>query len=980
MKMKKKLLNGCIAFACILGCILSLLYIPDNVDAKAVPRKLVMNKSRIVIEVGSKYKLKVKKTVPSKADKKVKYKSANKKIARVSSKGVVKGLKKGKTKIKVISKRNKKIRAIVKVTVRKKADVNMPVSTTAPVNVSEVPLQNTDNPAVNTSTPLPSVEPIYNPDYAKLVGRSDLTYEGLVTFSPYGMPVANGRFGGPVWEADENTLAMQLNHTDTFMFNDASANSEWDYRSGALGVLNIDFGNAVFSDELSQHLSLYDGKLSLTDKEVSVNVIADNASDAVLINIDDKRKNPSDINIDLKMTRNPIETKGKWSAISSFDIDTADNLIMLNQIFSEECDTGISTNDFYCATSVSMEVTGKDTSVSSINNQTARITVPAGAGSFTIVIGGCSSLDKSVDVVNTAYSNCMDSQGYDKVYESNKEWWKDYWSKSYVYLPSQPDFEKRRTYYMYLAGISNRGNYPSKYNGGNWIAEGDRRDWGNWYWNWNQDSLYQPLNSANHMELMQPLYIMREKCYNQYKVAAKQYWGIDSDDALFIGETSGVLGAETLPDSIVPELQKYLAGTGELTDSVREMGEKRNRFLVPWNWKFSSEPENNSVSYVSHTMVATQETAEYYWQKYEYTKDVDWLRNHAYKFIKGAAELYRNYDGFIKEDDGYYHFYRTNLHEHIWGGKDVIDDLSLARGIFAVAVKASEILGVDSELRKEWQDCLDNIAPYPQSDDEGAIGFTVDNRSGNTTWAQGLQPASLIRALEGTESPQFKMLEKFDVLNMETRDQKKDNGDFQIALNTFYDTPGYKNQFLNGEEDKNGSSRFLEDAAKLGRADELEVMFYSQYKAFFDNPNLLHDQGDYYSAEGYGTWSAAIQTALNQSLAPLPGEDTVIRVFPAWPTSWDAKYKLLAKGGFLVSSSMVDGDIQYVEITSQIGGTCRIRNPWDSDIDIYRCGVKSETVPAGNNDLLSFETAAGEDIVLVRKNDSPDKYRTAVVE
>lgn len=60
------------------------------------------------------------------------------------------------------------------------------------------------------------------------------------------------------------------------------------------------------------------------------------------------------------------------------------------------------------------------------------------------------------------------------------------------------------------------------------------------------------------MELMQPLYIMREKCYNQYKVAAKQYWGIDSDDALFIGETSGVLGAETLPDSIVPNFRNIL--------------------------------------------------------------------------------------------------------------------------------------------------------------------------------------------------------------------------------------------------------------------------------------------------------------------------------------------------------------------------------------------------------------------------------------
>lgn len=76
-------------------------------------------------------------------------------------------------------------------------------------------------------------------------------------------------------------------------------------------------------------------------------------------------------------------------------------------------------------------------------------------------------------------------------------------------------------------------------------------------------------------------------------------------------------------------------------------------------------------------------------------------------------------------------------------------------------------------------------------------------------------------------------------------------------------------------------------------------MFYSQYKAFFDNPNLLHDQGDYYSAEGYGTWSAAIQTALNQSLAPLPGEDTVIRVFPAWPTSWMRSISCLQKADSL---------------------------------------------------------------------------------
>lgn len=950
-----------------------------SAHALVKPKKIIMNKKSVTLRAGSTYKLKVKKVSPKKAKKSVRYKSKNKKIAKVSSKGVITAMKKGKTKIIVSSKANKKVRAAVKVVVKNKknTDTAPPIyNTPSPSGITVPGIAPDDTPV---PTPVQTARPVFDPEYRELVSRSDLTYDGLVTFSPYGLPVANGRFGGPVWEDNENTLSMQMNHTDMFMFNDASANSEWDYRSGTLGVLNVDFGSAVFSDSLSQRLSLYDGRLSLTDKEIAVNVIADNASDTVLISVDDKRAKPSDIHVDLKMTRSPSERKGKFSAISSFDIDDYEKCILLNQVFSEECDTGITENDYYCASSLSVRIPGADASVKSVDSQTARITIPANTGNFTIVIGGCTSMEESVGVADISYNNCIDSPGYEKVYESNKLWWKDFWSKSYVYLPSQPDFEKRRTYYMYLAGISNRGRYPSKYNGGIWIAQGDRRDWGNWYWNWNQDSLYQPLNSANHMELMEPFYTMRESCYDNYKSAAKQYWGIESDDALFIGETCGILGAEILPDDIVSDLQNYLAGTGSLTPSLKAFGERRNRNLIPWNWKYSSNPENDSVSYVSHTLVATQETAEYYWQKYEYTKDIDWLRNHAYAFIKGGAELYRNYDGFVRDDDGYYHFYRTNLHEHIWAGKDVIDDLSLARGVFAAAIKASRILNTDEALRNEWQECLDNLAPYPMSSDPDAIGFTVSNKSGKETWAQGLKPASFIRALEGTESPQFKMLEKFDVLNMETRDQGLDNGDWQIALNTFYDSPGYLNQFINSYEDKNGSSRFLEDAAKLGRADELEVMFNTQYKYFHDTPNLMWDEGDYYSAEGYGTWSAAIQTALNQSLAPAPGEDAVIRVFPAWPRSWDAKYKLLAKGGFLVSSSMTGGDVEYVEIESQLGGICRIRNPWDTNITLYRNERKAQTIQAHENDLIEFDTSKGENIVLVREGTSPEQYRTSTV-
>ena len=56
-----------------------------------------------------------------KANKKVTYKSANKKIATVSAKGVVKGVKAGKTKITITSKKNKKKKTVLKVCVKKAA-------------------------------------------------------------------------------------------------------------------------------------------------------------------------------------------------------------------------------------------------------------------------------------------------------------------------------------------------------------------------------------------------------------------------------------------------------------------------------------------------------------------------------------------------------------------------------------------------------------------------------------------------------------------------------------------------------------------------------------------------------------------------------------------------------------------------------------------------------------------------------------------
>lgn len=84
------------------------------------------------IAKGKKVKLTttVKVTPNKSANKKVTYKSANKKIATVNSKGYVKGVKAGKTKITVVSKKNKKKKATISVVVKKSAVSKVTVSAT----------------------------------------------------------------------------------------------------------------------------------------------------------------------------------------------------------------------------------------------------------------------------------------------------------------------------------------------------------------------------------------------------------------------------------------------------------------------------------------------------------------------------------------------------------------------------------------------------------------------------------------------------------------------------------------------------------------------------------------------------------------------------------------------------------------------------------------------------------------------------------
>lgn len=154
-KFMKTAMAGTLSLAMVLG--VTGVAAPEASAAKVKVKKVaVTSPSGKVVYVAKGKKVKLSTTVkvsPNKsANKKVSYKSANRKIATVNSKGIVKGVKPGKTKITVVSKKSKKKKASIRVVVKKAAikkvtlnvkSANLSIGESKQLKAKAVPTKNT---------------------------------------------------------------------------------------------------------------------------------------------------------------------------------------------------------------------------------------------------------------------------------------------------------------------------------------------------------------------------------------------------------------------------------------------------------------------------------------------------------------------------------------------------------------------------------------------------------------------------------------------------------------------------------------------------------------------------------------------------------------------------------------------------------------------------------------------------------------------
>lgn len=779
-------------------------------------------------------------------------------------------------------------------------------------------------------------------DLRRLVSRADIVFDAPASRPEEGLPLGNGRTGSLVWTTP-SAIKLQVNRVDVHAMDSTTVSfprADTDYGSGCgyVDINVVDAGEDVFAGPpFRQHLALYDGQMTIQGKGVRARALAWPNGDVLAFEIEDFREKPETVNIHLRMLRFQMQYHPRMAYLlaqknsvifrtaahtATSTLGIRDGRITLTQEFREGA--------FYGSSAVAIGVIGRPSKARYLNQTTVQLSAAPGKGKFTILIASAASKDPAKDTTGAAL-NELDSavtRGMDGLSKDTAGWWNHFWSRGMVYLHSesgQADFvETNYTYFLYLMGASSRGEYPPRFGGMLWFTDADMTRWGSQHWWANTYAYYSNLMPANRLDLMDPMFKMYWNMYGAAELAARQQW---DSKGIWIPETTFFNGPEPLPDDIAAELRDLMLVRKPWDQRSQRFdwyANNKNRHNSRWNFRADGDwqhgyyifkPKGSGVfGHTTHILGVASRIGNLAWQRYQFTRDRTWLRDRAYPWIKGAAEFYRNFPNLRKESDGLYHINHTNSGESAWNSRDAPYEVSCMHMIFPLAVRASEELGVDAELRPLWREIKQNLVPLPPGGGRCGTGSeTISDRPYGAFVYDG--PGAI------------------DPIGPEPELKRRFLG--FTRLGSFIDVEGI------------GGARIFRNRLRLR-----------------EGPGAI-------DAEHIGGLSAGIhETMLNSR--PDSTQDEPIRIFNLWPKDWDAAFRLLARGGFIVSSAQVRGSIPFVEIASPYGGVCRLVNPWRSGARLFRNGKQAERI---SGEVLSFSTEEGETVVAAPEDAPPQPLR-----
>lgn len=313
-----------------------------------------------------------------------------------------------------------------------------------------------------------------------------------------------------------------------------------------------------------------------------------------------------------------------------------------------------------------------------------------------------------------------------------------------------------------------------------------------------------------------------------------------------------------------------------------------------------------------------------YWWRYLVTLDADWLRSTGYPVIRDCALFYTDF--LRKGSDGLYHAFPSNQGEDGFTGnpKDYTDRrqiLQHARYCLRAAVRASEVLGSDPELRARWRDIVDHCA--------GDDGTSPSKLAGLEREAEILNPPEF-----GPGRPYRRQPDRYDG-----------------PPGSPNPTSWYFGQYPWSVLQSLRAGDFL--AAR-------DFPTFVNCVRRWRHPNGLV-WGMAIANYGHaGAWTESLGAAAPLQEMMLQSWDRALRIFPAWPAKVDARFESFrAEGAFLVTASWKNGRVDDLAIRSERGAVCRLYSPWPGGFRVVDGAGASVAVGSDAFGRPQFETRPG---------------------
>lgn len=347
------------------------------------------------------------------------------------------------------------------------------------------------------------------------------------------------------------------------------------------------------------------------------------------------------------------------------------------------------------------------------------------------------------------------------------------------------------------------------------------------------------------------------------------------------------------------------------------------------------------------------------WWHYLYTMDKEFLKTRAFEPIRDAVQFMNAYmrrpeaHGPQWNDDKF-HIYPTVVPE-LHGIKadprycaDCNVDLALTKFAFKAYLQSCEILGLqrdEAKLMAEVREILDRFPDYPTTmSRRGRVFTSVVAETPDQVYNT---PNPLAQVFPGEDIGLHSPREQLDVAINTWRNQLNEGGNDVVFLNLqgarigMLDLERFKRQ-VNYCRMPNGTHSDMVLQAGGRYHDEMDYGFMARMGIWFENFSL----------------PAVINECMLQSYTG------TLRLFPNWPKDKDAEFRdLRAVGAFLVSARWSQGQVEWLRVSSEVGGKLRIINPWAGKVVVTRGGSKTELT----GQVLEIGTKVGEVIRLSRE-------------